>query len=147
MKEPVAWTTKPVIMGAVIPARLPIRFCMPIQRPPAAGPARVWPTVNIIGLIRPVQAPLTMRQATIHSRGLLATARMARPPPAMPAMMKPLRTKVVAAPLAIRWSDRAPLQAAARPCVTQTAAPAQAMAVKEKCSALTRNSGSQVKVR
>src|ERR1035437_5027556 len=39
---PVRSITNPVRAGATIPERLPMQFCMPVQRPAARGPATVW---------------------------------------------------------------------------------------------------------
>ena len=48
------------MIGAAMPEKLPNMFWTPIQRPPARGPARVWPIVNTIVPEMPTVKPLAI---------------------------------------------------------------------------------------
>ncbi len=138
MKAPVAWAMKPVVSGARMPAKLPPMFWMPIQRPPAEGPARVWPMEKISGLPTPVQIPARTRQGMASPLGPSPSTSSARPPPAMAITSRMRRTPALPEPREIKASVAQPLARAERACRQNTAPPIQAMAVSDRCSALTR---------
>src|SRR5207253_487740 len=106
---PVLSTTKPVTIGAMMPARLPMQFCRPIHLPAHLGPARVWPTAKMLGVLKPKNTPANS-SATIEVVGPpTAQASMVAAPPTCAATAKVLRTVLSEAPAAIHRSDTQPV--------------------------------------
>src|SRR5260370_7696360 len=62
--RPVLSTTKPVITGAIHPARLPKKFCSPVHLPAACGPATAHSIPQLLKQLIPHHPPPNTRHTT-----------------------------------------------------------------------------------
>src|SRR5215472_16517109 len=111
-KLPVWSSTKPVTLGATIPAKLPTKFCSPVHRPAACGPASACVIAQTFDELMPRKEVVRIT-AAVENPGPVRTAANAKiAAPAIPPLVNVLRTRVGEAPRAIHQSDRRPQIAA-----------------------------------
>src|SRR5882762_9582376 len=98
----------PMSVGAIHPARLPVKFCRPVHFPDVAGPASVCVTAQRfeVHMPRPMQARIRIAMAarwlaTIPTSTILEAI-------TGPAPVNVLRTRVGEAPAAIHLSESQP---------------------------------------
>src|ERR1700682_1545027 len=109
-KLPVRSTTTPVITGAEIPARLVKKFCTPIQRAAAPGPASGCALAQMAGTSIHRQTP----HPAIAGRAPRGPARTHTPRhaarPENPASSAVLRTRLALAPALSQRSEAEPVR-------------------------------------
>src|SRR5581483_11558590 len=90
--------TNQVSAGATTPDKFPTKFCMPVQRPAAGGPAKVCVIAQIFEEQMPKPMVAQIRAETQRDAGAItvATRKMAAIP--MPPAVNVLRTSVGLAP-------------------------------------------------
>src|ERR1035437_7226223 len=105
---PVRSITNPVRAGATIPERLPMQFCMPVQRPAARGPATVWVMAQRLAAQAAQQVVTPINMAMERPGGESTHAMRKTAAPTSPAAVNVLRTRVGVAPLMIQRSASRP---------------------------------------
>src|ERR1700731_728482 len=95
-------------VGAIHPARLPVKFCRPVHFPEVAGPARVCVTDQRfeVHMPRPMHASINRAMAALWFA--TSTTGMILEAISGPAPVKVLRTRVGVPPAAIHLSDNQP---------------------------------------